>query len=422
MSGARKKSKPRLLLLGIAVLIVACILLAGKTLITDGDHADRADLVEDVVPRTPAPTTAMGEPGDPNPTETETFRLSQLQAVVDEFIGEHAGVLGVVARLDLGGESSLAAAAGHFDISRETSIRCSDQFSVGSTTKMFTATLVFQLVEEGKVDLDDAIIKHIPAQWKTILADVEYGDQVTVGQALSHRSGLYDYIINVTFFYGLLESKDWTPLGLLKLVKDEGSSNSAPGSSYRYCNTNYLLLGALVEEVTGQPLKKVFEDRVFSKGELKNTFFSEGRLGSGRPGIAHGYFTEQGKLYDMQEFDSGWAWAAGGIISNTEDLNRFVRSLATGELYGSSEIFERMAHLPPGNDHYAHGIMSRTHPTFGRFYSHSGYDGATSSVVCYYPERGLVVSACINYNGTPTRLRAIHLTDTIMSRVGPGGE
>jgi hypothetical protein len=76
-----------------------------------------------------------------------------------------------------------------------------------------------------------------------------------------------------------------------------------------------------------------------------------------------------------------------------------------------------MSDFPRGNDWYAHGIMKRTHPEFGRFYYHSGYDGATSSVVCYFPDRGAAITVCINYNAKSSRLRAMHLLELIITEV-----
>ena len=104
------------------------------------------------------------------------------------------------------GRAPLAVAGGNFDITKTTPLKSGDLFSIGSTTKMFTATLMFQLIEEGKVSLDDPIIDHLPAQWASVLREMKHGDEVTIRQALTHRSGLYDYIINTTFFNGLLEN------------------------------------------------------------------------------------------------------------------------------------------------------------------------------------------------------------------------
>ena len=341
----------------------------------------------------------------------------QIEVVIEDFLKDHEVVLGALAKLEISNRRPVGAAKGFFDNSKKTALKLHDQFSIGSTTKMFTATLVHQLIEDNKIELSDKIIEHLPSEWIDVLENIEHGTQISIEQALSHRSGIYDYIINTTFFYQMLESRKWTPLKLLKLVKAEGKPNFKPGESFNYSNTNYLLLGAMIEHVTGKPIKTVCRENIFSRLGLKNTFLSEGPIGSNREGIAHGYFREGDKIYDFQDMDSGWAWAAGGIISNSDDLNKFIKSLVGGRLFRKKASFEQMSELPKGNTWYALGIMSMVHPDHGRYYYHDGYDGATSSIVCYFPKKKTVITVCITYNGKSTRLRAKTLMDQIIDKL-----
>jgi D-alanyl-D-alanine carboxypeptidase len=341
----------------------------------------------------------------------------QIEVAIEDFLKDYEEVLGALVKLEISNRHAVGAAKGFFDNSKRALLKPQDQFSVGSTTKMFTATLVHQLIEDNKIELSGKIIKHLPFEWIDVLGNIEHGAQISIEQALSHRSGIYDYIINTTFFYQMLKSRRWTPLQLLKLVKAEGKPNFKPGESFNYSNTNYLLLGAMIEHVTCKPIKTVYRENIFSRLGLKNTFLSEGPIGSNREGIAHGYFREGDKIYDFQDMDSGWAWAAGGIISNADDLNTFIQSLVAGRLFREKATFQQMSELPKGNTWYALGIMSMVHPDYGRYYYHSGYDGATSSIVCYFPERKTVITVCITYNGKSTRLRAKTLMDLIINKL-----
>ncbi len=341
----------------------------------------------------------------------------QLEDCLDDYIEENSNILGAIAEIDIIGNNSLKAAKGYFDSAKTRPISSSDKFTIGSITKMFIATLVFQLIEEETIRYDDRIIHHLPDEWINILKDIKYGNKITIGQALSHRTGVYDYITSLTFFNKLLESYKWSHLELMQLVRDEGKPKFKPGEKYSYSNTNYFLLGAVIEHVTGKSLQFVLKDNIFSKLGLINTELLEGVIGSNYKDITHGYFSENGIKYDFQYLDSGWAWAAGGIFSTSNELNKFLSSLVSGKMYKKAGTFKQMLELLPGSEYYAHGIMSWNIPAIGRYYGHSGYEGASSVAVYYYPQKQICITVYISFYGSSNRIRASLLINEILRDV-----
>ncbi|MCP4725471.1 MAG: beta-lactamase family protein [bacterium] len=341
----------------------------------------------------------------------------QLSAVVDNYLKANGNILGAIVQLDILGGESIKAASGYFDSTKTTPISSSDKFTTCSVTKMYTATLIFQLIEDGKIKYDDKIIKHLPSDWAEILKNIEYGSQITIGQALSHRSGITDYITSLTFFNKLLDSQKFEAIELMQLVEDESKPKFKPGEDYSYSNTNYFMLGAVIENITKKPLKKIMHHEIFSKIGLKNTFLPEGIVGSDNEGIAHGYFLENGVNYDFQYLDSGWAWAAGGIYTTAEDLNTFLSALVSRKLFKKDKTFKQMVNLPVGSNNYANGIMSFRHRIYGNHFGHSGYDGASSVAVYWYPDRNAIISVYLSFNGSSNRIRALSLIIEILKEM-----
>ena len=131
-----------------------------------------------------------------------------------------------------------------------------DHFRIGSNTKTMTSTVILQLVQEGKLALDDPIGKYIP--------DVPNGDKITITQLSEMRSGLYSYTFDPAFNETLDKDpqKAWTPQELLEIAFTH-PANSGPGAEYDYSNTNIILLGVVIEQLTGMTASEAFEERIF---------------------------------------------------------------------------------------------------------------------------------------------------------------
>jgi len=340
----------------------------------------------------------------------------KLKEIVDGFTKDQPEILAAMAQIDIADKGSYRMASGFIDLSRRVAVQPDDAFLIGSSTNMFTATLVFQLIEEGSAGLDDRIIDHLSPDWAAVLEEIPYGNEITVGQALSHRSGLYDTPSSEDFFMQMIQnpSQKIQPLYMLELARDKFDPYFKPGQSFAYSSLNYILLGNVIETISRKPYEEVLRERIIDKIGLTHTFLSQGRFGSNRPGISHGYMDIGGRPYDGQAFDSGWAWSAGGIISNNEDLIRFMKALAGGELFRNEGTFSEMCTPPEGNKEYAFGLVVLDDPISGESFGHIGFFGGTSSIVSYFPGKKSVVSACINFDGNRSTLKAIDLMDQIV--------
>ena len=148
----------------------------------------------------------------------------ELQNIVNEYVSDKKGVLGTIVQINIPGKEPLKAVHGYFDLTKKRPIRSEDKFIIGSITKTFTATLVLQLVEMGKVELDGRLIDYLPPDWAAVLSQVKYGEDITVEQTLSHRSGVYNVLSRETFIDRVLPdpSRKWTPLEVVALIIIQG--------------------------------------------------------------------------------------------------------------------------------------------------------------------------------------------------------
>lgn len=215
-----------------------------------------------------------------------------------------------------------------------TGVRMSSRtrFHVASMTKPVVATVVMQLVQFGRLSLDDTVESWLPGL-------VARGDRITVRQLLSHTSGLPDYT-RVPAAWPILER---TPVDQRALVVAAGRAPPLfePGTGQAYANTNYALLGLVVERVTGLRLEDVMQQRVFGPLGLRSASLRASRVRE-EP-VAHGYVHGT----DATGWDLTWGWAAGGLVTDASDLDRFFAELLAGDLL-SPRLVDEMAQPAAG--------------------------------------------------------------------------
>ncbi|WP_239516157.1 serine hydrolase domain-containing protein [Streptomyces sp. ICC4] len=203
------------------------------------------------------------------------------------------------------------------------------RFRIGSVTKTFSTVVLLQLVDEGKIKLDQPVNSYLPG----LLPD----DRITVRHLLTHRSGLADYT-NVMFEHTVpgfesVRNKVFTYRELVGLSLAEPRTTE-PGVAYKYSNTNFVVVGMLIEKATGKPVAKEYERRIIKPLKLKNTSYVH--PSTAIKGLhANGYLhpDEAGApLVDSTEQTVSWAQSAGAMISNAADLSTFMSSLLRGKL------------------------------------------------------------------------------------------
>lgn len=227
--------------------------------------------------------------------------------------------------------------AGVADLRTGAKVPVDGQVRAGSNTKAFTATVVLQLVGEGRIALDAPIEEYLP---DLVRGEGIDGRRITVRQLLQHTSGLPSYTdFMVADYVGERRHTYYQPRALLDVALAH-KALFAPGTGWSYSNTNYVLAGLLVEKVTGRPLAEQITHRVIDRIGLRHTYFP----GVGDEGIreAHpqGYHAAKpgGPLEDITRLDPSWGWAAGQLISTPGDLNRFFAALVGGRLLGPAEL------------------------------------------------------------------------------------
>ncbi|MEV4352594.1 serine hydrolase domain-containing protein [Actinoplanes sp. NPDC049596] len=276
-----------------------------------------------------------------------------LQAVLDEIAATSA--FGVVAEVRAG-DRVWRGAGGVAERGSTRPAPAGARFRAGSVTKSFVAVVVLQLVGEGRIGLDEP---------------VGAGCRVTVRHLLQHTSGIADYGESERFrsLYGTTEAilglrhRSWTAAELRTLV-DGQPLLFEPGSSWGYSSTNYLLLGLLVERVTGRPYGGEVERRILRPLGLRNTELP-GSSPYMRGSHLHGYLGEE----DITVFDHSFAGAAGELVSSAADLNRFYRALMTGQLLDAAELAEMRTGSALG---YGLGLATRQLDDGARLWGHNG--------------------------------------------------
>jgi len=246
-------------------------------------------------------------------------------------------------------------------------IRLDDRFRVGSVTKTFVATVVLQLEAERVLSLDDTVEK-----WLAGL--VPQGNQISLRMLLDHTSGLFDYLNDgdPTVAQPYLDGNTdyvWTPQQLLATATSH-PLNFPPGTSWKYSNTNYIVLGLVVEQATADTIEHQLAQRIFLPLRLTHTTFETEPALSGRH--ADGYIRRNGVLVNFTRLSPSFAWSAGAIASTVDDLARFEQALLAGKLLRAPQLKE-MEDTSAGGIAADYGLgLGLLRTPCGKFWGHDG--------------------------------------------------
>ena len=298
--------------------------------------------------------------------------------------------------------------AGIANIAEETPVAVEDRFEIGSITKTFTATTLLKLVEAGALNIDDTLTDWLPESVTTNVANAE---AITLRQLLNHTSGVAEYdliLLEQGMSNPLVFLQDWQPEDIVELI-----SNSepvfAPGEGWQYANTNFILAGMVIEAATENDLSAEIRSNVLDPLGLENTFFAA------EEDIPEGYisgyldFNQDGILDDVSIANLSWAWAAGAIVSNTEDLTEFAQALYAGDLLSEATRAEMFTLVDTGRGYeYGLGMMSFDTPDLGRIVGHRGGSLGFNSNMWYSLEDGFTYVELLN-----GRTEEVLVSDTI---------
>jgi D-alanyl-D-alanine carboxypeptidase len=300
-------------------------------------------------------------------------------------------------------------------------------FRIASNTKTMTAAVILQLAQEGKLSVDDPVSKYVPA--------VPNGAHITVAELLEMRSGLYNYLDapELSASVDRDPAKVWTAAELLAIAFAH-KPNFAPGAQYEYCNTNYALLGVIVEKVGGKSLQQAMQDRLFGPLHLQQTELPAPTVNTLPQPYSHGYlygsssvafvgeplYTPEQKAAaqagtlkptDYTNVNHSFAMAAGGAISTASDMAVWIEALVTGRVLNARYQRILLDSLRPEDPNkpegqrYGYGI---TQMSWGpnTMYFHGGETVGFNSFIGYDPDNKVTLvvwtNLTVSLDDTPT--------------------
>ncbi len=294
-----------------------------------------------------------------------------------------------------------AGASGLADLEAGTPLQPDDAFRIGSITKMFTATVMLQLQEEGVLSLDDPL-----SAWLPEIADgLPNGSLITLRMLLNHTSGIYEYTEDTESILGFFHDpyQSYTPQQIIDRVIALGKANFVPGDSWSYSNTNYILAGMIIEAATGMSAARALRARIIEPLGLTHTY-----LDSSEPPTADlvpGYTSDlSGQVTNSAGWNVSFAWTAGAMVSTPSDLARFIRALFAGELFASPETLREMQTTIDLGDRSGYGLGILSAPLDMRalgalddtLWGHNGGIFGYASTLLYAPNADLVLVVLMN--------------------------
>ncbi|MDY6794902.1 MAG: serine hydrolase domain-containing protein [Actinomycetota bacterium] len=308
-----------------------------------------------------------------------------------EEIMEERDIPGGVVGVWVPGRGELVLALGRSDIDTGEEMHLDDRFRIGSITKTFTATLILQLKDEGLLGLDDPLDAYV--------SGVPGGGEITVRQLCDNTSGLYNYGEDERLAAALEEDphRVWSPRELVDIAVSHPPL-FAPGEGWAYSNTNFVLLGMIVEEVTGNGFAEELRERIIEPLGLTATYLATEPEMKGDYSHGYEYASEESReLVDRTDYlDPSIVWSAGAMVSNLEDLETWAGALAGGELLSEASHREQLSWVDIPEDGeidtgYGLGVLY-----IDGLIGHDGRQPGYDAAVFYYPERETTLVALLN--------------------------
>jgi len=319
---------------------------------------------------------------------------ADLQALLDAAVRE--GLPGVSLRV-MGPGIDFQGVSGVADLTTGEPLTTKHVIYVASLGKTFTATIALQLCDAGRLDLDTPITIWLPAK---VANRIPSSGSITLRHLLNHTSGLIDYLNDENSWRidSVLDPhRQWSHNDVVTYLFDKPLLFE-PGTAYHYSNSNYILVGSILEQVTGQPLHRLIRERILAPLGLNHTFNGYENFGSEKR--VHGYVRKRGRIMDTYPVYSHYGLADSGIHSTADELALFLKSLFTTEAILSKHMLAEMTkvaasgHLP---SRYGMGIYALTSPWGGgRWYTNDGVDPGYHADMMYLPDLDLTIVLTAN--------------------------
>ncbi|GIJ48767.1 serine hydrolase [Virgisporangium aliadipatigenens] len=294
------------------------------------------------------------------------------------------------------------------DLRTGAKVPANGRVRIASNTKMFTATVVLQLVGEGKIGLDEPVETYLPG--------VLRGRQVTVRQLLQHTSGLADYDDLLVGDYFSVQHRHYEPR---EVVDAALTRPDTPVGTFSYSNTNYVLAGLVVQRVTGRPIGEEITKRVIERLGLRDTYWPA--LGDQELHGPHpqGYHANKAgdPWVDVTTNDPSMGWAAGQLVATPADVNTFLAGLLGGKLLKPAQLEQMKSTVEApefdfsGTARYGLGIATFTLSCGGTAWSHGGNNPGYTTVNAIAPNGR---AASIAVTALPTKIEGVQHLETAL--------
>ena len=330
----------------------------------------------------------------------QASKKSAVQSLVDSLraAGNYPG-LSVAVHYTTGDQ--FAVVSGQADKEKNIPLQTRDALLQGSVGKTYTAALALQLMKEGKIDMNrkvSAYLGHHP--W---YARIPNASEITVKMLMNHTSGVMRYEFKEAFTRDLTANPDrtWKPEDLLTYILDEKASFEA-GSDWEYSDTNFILLGMIIEQVTGMKYYDLLEKNILDRYGLRETFPSDkrklDRLVMGYAGSENAFGGKDKVIGDDGKFiiNPQFEWTGGGIYSTTADLAKWGALLYGGSVIDTATMIWYAVPAKLGrNTRYGLGVIIRQTQS-GVAYGHSGFFPGYLTEMYYFPAYKVCIAVQAN--------------------------
>jgi D-alanyl-D-alanine carboxypeptidase len=384
-------------------------LMAGLTLFLNACSLQPPTLEPDAT--TPAPaatTTAETSPATASlPGNTVAALDDFLQTITYSPGGQPESTApGIVLLVDTP-DGHYLSAAGVASLEEGTPLASDARMEIGSNTKSFTIVLLLQLQEEGKLSLDDPLSKWLP-EWA---AKIPYGDAMTLRQLAQHTAGVWDYggddagegVIGGGATDPELLTKHYTSEELVGYAIDNGQPYFEPGAEgqWHYSNTGYILLGMIIEKITGQKLAELYQERIFNPLNMGSAIFIEDVPAEGDLDSDGYYFTAVDEYMNTTAWNASQGWAAGALAMTADDLLTYAKALSAGQLFQEPATLQEMLTFDPSamSGLMPYGLGIQDFSIYGGVPGTWGHTGQTLGFATYWsvtPDAGVTIIGLTN--------------------------
>ncbi|MAW83721.1 MAG: hypothetical protein CL832_04740 [Crocinitomicaceae bacterium] len=323
------------------------------------------------------------------------------QAILDQYISN--GIPGVTL-LVADSHGIWTGAAGYADIENNILMQPCHILKPGSVTKMIIGNVMWQLQEEGQVNIEDPISNYVPE----LAANITYGDQITIKMLLNHTSGIYPIARDLNYNLAVVNdfTRDWSSEEIIQYFTNKPATN-LPGEKFYYCNTNTLISELIIESITNEPLETTLTEKVFAPLGMNNTVYYDYSEEFPLSNLAQGYVdfhNDGGNIQNISDLNPGSGNGYTGLYSNAEDMYLFAKALFIDHsLISESSLNEILAsffYSESGNSASSSGAIHRQDIEFFgdsiTAYGHSGGDIGYAAHVTFIENSETII--VINYN------------------------